>query len=94
MESPLHTSLLKYTVRRRLISSDEEDTGRQDEVVTCSDSSAKPICHLSSPHRGEDSQQPEGKSMKSSQGSDKVQSAQQAAPEGSQMYHHRRMNHR
>ena len=81
MESPLHTSLLKYTVRRRQISLDEESTGRQDEVVTRSDSSAKSICHLSSPHGGEDSQQPEGKSMKSSQGSDKAQSSQQAAPD-------------
>ena len=47
MESPLHTGLLKYTARRRLISSDDE-AGRLDEVITPSDCVAGPTCPSSS----------------------------------------------
>ena len=51
MDSPLHTALLKYTARRRLISSEDEGSGRQDEVITPSECSARPTGSSSSSKR-------------------------------------------
>ena len=49
MESPLHTSLLRFTIkRRRLLSSEDEDNGRTDEGIIHSDCVAKQIFPSSS----------------------------------------------
>ena len=59
MDSPLHT-ILKYSTKRwRLLSSDEEDTGRSDEGITCSECVAKPTCtSLSSKNEAKKSSEP------------------------------------
>ena len=49
MDSPLHTSLLRYaTKKRRLLSSDKEDTGRADERIIHSECAAEPTSPSSS----------------------------------------------
>ena len=57
MDSLLQTKLLRYSSRRILLSSEDEDNGRGDEVTIRCDSAAEKICRTSSnPSNGQSPQ--------------------------------------
>ena len=54
MDSPLQTKLLRYSSRRILLSSEDEDNGRGDEATIHCDSAAEKICCTSfNPSKGQ-----------------------------------------